>query len=147
MSKKNVSAKGNVSAKSTIVENKLSAINLEKFASQLDAVNVTEKKQFSRESLYIFPDDIKTSDDINGKKGKSFRNKMRSQLDFHVNAILFSAKTNPDQLQSKIDSFDAHYKTFYKRNDYSIGSISNRSEDKNVLLSLALGIIKEIKGI
>ena len=148
MSKKSVIAKKAIV--SPIVENKianLATINLDAFAKQLENVNVSEKKMFSRESLYIYPENINTSALINGLEGKKFRNGMRKTLDTHVNNILFSAKTNPAILEEKIASFETHYKLFYKRNDFSIGSISNRSEDKNQLLTLALQIIKTVKGI
>lgn len=122
-------------------QNQIQKINLSKFSDALQGIEMKEKKE--RLSLYIYPDGF-SKDKINGLEGKSFRGKMRGKRDKLINNILFFAKGNKiEDMKKEIELFNNFYKENYCINDYSLQSLSNK-EDKNI--SLALSIIKEIKG-
>lgn len=120
------------------------AINLSQFADQLSSMEIKEKK--IRETIYIYPESISKSD-INGEKGKKFRNGIRNQKKRFCNNILIFAKTNRlDDLKKEIDLFDAFYKGFFRINDYSLASISQSNDPlKERDLNLMIQIIKECK--
>lgn len=143
MSKTNLNASKNASAKENAspASAKINSFNLESLASQLDAIQLKEKKE--KETIYVYPQGM-TKDEISGEKGKKFRNHLRRKLESFSNNILFFAKGKKmEDLQKEIDLFMTHYKTFYRRNDLSIDSLSqSRNESKSHLLSLSLQIIK-----
>lgn len=142
MSKTNLNASKNASAK----ENEsvlITKFNLDQFADQLGKIELKERKD--KETIYFYPEGM-TKDQISGDAGKKFRNSLRRKRDSFCNNILFFAKGKKmDDLKKEIDLFLAHYKITYRRNDLSIESISQSHNDaKNVSLSLALQIVKEM---
>jgi hypothetical protein len=124
-------------------ENRLTEINLSKFADKLASVDLKQKRE--KETLYIYPDSF-TKDIINGEEGRKYRNRLRSRLKSFSNNIFFYAKgNNIESLKSEITRFDEFYKSNYRINDYSIHSITNSKEKEKDILFM-LEIIKEVKG-
>lgn len=119
-------------------------INLQKFAKELENVNLKEKKV--RETIYNYPEGF-TKQKINSDEGKKFRNSLRNQLKRICNNILVYAKTNQqDKLVAEIKLFSAFYKKNYQRNDFSITSLSSsKDESKEKDLTLMINIVKEFK--
>lgn len=145
MSKTNVNA-SNASKKEiaspAIVD--LSKFNLEKFADQLEKISLKEKK--NKETIYVYPPEFK-KEDLGGEIGKKWRNAQRRKLESMTNNIRFFAKGKKmDDLQDAIKKFRAFYKETYRRNDFSIDSLSqSRNDARNAGISLALDIIKSAK--
>lgn len=133
----------NASAKKDNKKN-VTVVNLEKFAKQLENVNVKEKKE--KETIYIYPADFSHAD-INAEKGKKHRNKLRSKMQKFANNIFVFTKTNqPEKLKAEINLFFAFYKENYKINDLTLNSISNSKDEQTTKdLSLMLEIIKEVE--
>lgn len=123
-------------------ENKVSTLNLGKFAEQLAKVELKEK--IKKSTLYIYPDGYSESD-INSEKGKKFRNKLRNEIKRLCNNILLFAKMNRiDDFKKEVEKFNLFYKTNYQLNDYSLASITNtKDEAKENDLKLMLSIIKD----
>ena len=123
---------------------KLISANLDKFADQLSAVQLKEKKD--RESFYLYPSDFSKSD-ISSEKGKKWRNHKRSKIAKFANNILIFAKIKDEEkLKNEIAQFLQFYKEFYKLNDLSFASLSHsKDEGKEKNLSLALQIIKSFQ--
>lgn len=122
----------------------LSKFNLEKFADQLSAISLKEKK--NKETIYVYPPEFK-KEDIGGEIGKKWRNHQRRKLESLTNNILFFAKGKKmEDLQDAIKKFRSFYKETYRRNDFSIDSLSqSRNDARNAGISLALDIIKSAK--
>lgn len=122
----------------------LSKFNLEKFADQLSAISLKEKK--NKETIYVYPPEFK-KEDIGGEIGKKWRNSQRRKLESLTNNILFFAKGKKmEDLQDAIKKFRSFYKETYRRNDFSIDSLSqSRNDARNAGISLALDIIKSAK--
>jgi hypothetical protein len=126
-----------------IENNRLTEINLSKFADKLANVDLKQKRE--KETLYIYPESF-TKDIINGEEGRKYRNRLRSKLKSFSNNVFFYAKgNNIESLKSEILRFDEFYKANYRINDYSIHSITN-SKEKEKDIQFMLEIIKEVKG-
>lgn len=135
--KKNANVKANETK--TSEKSQLQAINLASVKSQLDKIDLKEKKV--KETIYKYPESF-SKDDINGEKGKKHRNGLRNKLKSFCNNILYYAKTdNLEELQKKINEFKTFYKANYRVNDYSLSSITN-SEKREKDIELMIQIIK-----
>lgn len=121
-------------------------INLEKFREILESKpDLKEKK--TRETIYIYPDTMASSD-INSEKGKKFRNAIRNGLKRHANNIWSFAKTKDlGKLQAEIELFEVFYKEKFKLNDLSLASLTQTTNEVKVKdIATMIDIIKEVKG-
>lgn len=123
------------------VENeRLTSINLSKYSEQLQNVDLKVKKE--KDALYNYPSDF-SKEDINGEKGKRFRQSCRNKIKTFSNNIFFYTKSeNVEALKSEITKFNDYYKLHYSLNDYSVNSLSRSKEDKHI--ELMLNIIKDV---
>lgn len=125
-----------------VEKQRLTSINLAKFADKLSNVELKVKKE--KETLYNYPEGW-TKEKINSEEGKQFRNKLRNRLKSLCNNIFYYTKTEDQQkLQDEIVKFDEFYKLNYRINDYNANSITN-SKDQLQNVELTLLIIKEVK--
>jgi hypothetical protein len=142
---KNVIAKANtIETKQSVnaEENRLTEINLSKFADQLQSVELKVKRE--KETLYKYPDGF-SKEDINSDKGKKFRNSLRTKLKSFSNNIFYYAKTqDAEKIKLEIEKFDLFYQANYRINDYTINSITH-AEKREKDIELMLMIIKEVK--
>lgn len=146
MSKRNNASKV-IDAKKEEIVNVPASINLQKFAKELEGKGISHLRN-ERETIYIYPSEWK-SDDINGKKGRQFRNHKRSFVKRLSDNLFFLGKGEKiEEMKAEIEKFDAFYKEFYKINDYSLKSLSSSNDPaKNQNIDLMLRIIAEIKSI
>lgn len=120
----------------------LSKINFSKFADK--AKNASEKTKGVKVHIYNYPAHINPT--INESEAKSFRGGLRKKLMDFCGRILFAYKQkNVESILTAIKSFDAFYKENYRINDYSIGSLTQTTGEKNVYYQDVLNIIKDIK--
>lgn len=122
----------------------LNEINLSKFADQLSAISLKEKKE--RETIYLYPEGF-SKEIISSEKGKKYRNGLRNIAKRFCNNILLFAKMNRmDDLKKEIAEFDLFYKEKYRIQDYSSASISqSNNPEKEIGFNLMMQIIKEMK--
>jgi hypothetical protein len=120
---------------------KLSTLNLSALSKNLKERVVSEKNQKSL--LYNYPEKW-TSVNINGGEGKSFRGKIRTQLQNFADNIYISVKqNNSEKLFSEIKNFKVWYKTNFKLNDFSLNSLTHQKD--NFSISEMLEIIKKVE--
>lgn len=118
----------------------LKEINFDKFAKQLENVNIKEKK--SKDSLYIYPESVVIAG-INSDSGKSFRGKLRNRLENLCNNILSAYKSkDAEKLNIAIEKFKSNYKENYSKNDYSFESFS-RTDKNKFIIEKSIEIVKE----
>ena len=114
--------------------------NLDAVKNLLSKVDLQTKKE--RVNLYIYPGDINTEALRNGKKGKAFRQSLRKKLDNFANQILLLVKYDrTPELPGQISEFKKFYKTFYRINDFSVTSVSQREDAKNELIKIMFDVI------
>jgi hypothetical protein len=124
----------------------LTTINLEKFADQLQGLELKEKKE--RETIYLYPAEF-TKSDIGSEKGKKFRNSLRNQMKrLSNNILLFAKMKRMDDLNAEILKFDEFYTKNYRTHDYSLASVSQSNDPaKEKDLNLMMQILKEVKAV
>lgn len=123
-----------------VESNRLTSINLSKYAEQLQNVDLKVKKD--KDALYTYPSEF-SKEDINSEKGKRFRATCRNKIKTFSNNIFFYAKgENIEALKTEIQKFTEYYKNHYSVNDYSVNSLTRSKEDKHI--ELMLNIIKDV---
>ena len=142
---KNQNAKKEIKKEIPAKKESLQKINLAEFKNELSKIEL--KKKDAKESFYKYPDGW-NKETINSEDGKKWRNNKRNALKSICNNILYYAKgDNLELLQNEIKKFDAFYKEFYIKNDYSISSLSQSKDESKIKdISLSLSIIRKIKG-
>ena len=131
----------NVNAKK---DSKLTKINFEKFAK--DVQNVSEKtvSNSQRATIYIYPENWNALQ-INSSEGKGFRTKRRKELFNFCNLIQLHYKMKKgESLLEEIKNFNIFYKKYFKVNDYSINSITSTKGELNAEYQKMLNIIKDV---
>lgn len=120
--------------KNSTVKNSASNVNsisLKGIADKLK--DVVFETKVERVNLYIYPENLKTEKERNGKDGKAFRRKLRTQLEKHMNHILNFVKYNrQEDLKNEIKAFKSFYKTNYRINDFTVTSVSQSAKDEKL---------------
>lgn len=142
-----------VSAKKEQIKNSDSKKEVD-FFKNLDFLNVNDTiKDLSlkntndtKEVMYNYPTEILGD----SKKEKSFRTKLRSKLSNFVDTFLFNVFNDKDEQKAKdtFNNFKDFYFKNYKKNDYSILSLSANNRDKDIKekrLILFLETIKKLE--
>jgi len=146
--KKNNTANTNTSATPNTAKNavkEVKKVNLDKFKAMLESKNV-EKTQKDRQHLYNYPTEYSASD-LNGEKGKKFRQGLRNKLGRFENNVFVYAKTNQlEKLTEEVNAFNAFYKEHYRLNDFTVKSLS-ASEKNAESLEHMLSIIREVNSV
>lgn len=136
-----------MSTKKVKAATEVTEINLENAAKDyLSKLGVNEKEISGqkKEHIYVYPENI---GDINSKAGKNFRSSLRRKLENFVDTTLvFNAYNRVEDIKENIEKFDIFYAANYRINDYSVGSLSNKTEDKQIKLTEFLRIVKQYKG-
>ena len=72
---------------------------------------------------------------ISGLIGKGWRANKRKQLDNFANRfVIYLMENKSDKLKELKISFDLFYKEYYRINDYSLNSVSDRTDAKNAIV-------------
>jgi len=147
--KNNKTAKANNAVKKSQTANeekKLIKINFDKHADKVQ--NLSEKSVSNqRSTIYVYPENF-TALQINGKEGKNFRSKLRNELTKICGLIGLHYKMKKEsELIAEVEKFDNFYKTNFKIQDYSINSLTNTKDEKNLFYVDMLNIIREVKGL
>lgn len=113
----------------------LNKANLSNFADKLKKFGITEnsKAKNQKSLLYNYPENF-TSLQINSDEGKKFRARLRNELKKHFDKIsiaqtIFENKGKKDSsnVVAAIKDFKAWYKTNFKVNDFTLNSITHKT--------------------
>lgn len=114
-------------SKETVKE--VQQLNLSKFTDLLKNRELTEKK--TRETIYIYPENLNTEEKRNSKEGKKFRSNLRRTLEKHcTNILIFVKYAREEDLKKEVKTFGDFYKKFYKTNDFSVNSVSQSNKEE-----------------
>lgn len=115
---------------------KIVSINLDSVRKQLS--NIVGTSVNTKDSIYVYPNNL-TAIDISGKKGKSFRVKMRKNFEDIVNAFTIvkkqketkaiSEKDFTENCKQLKDLFVKIYKENYRVNDFSLASVTQSNNE------------------
>jgi len=130
------------------IKNGIVKINFSKFKHEVENKIFEKKSKTDRNTLYNYENNDIKKEEINLPKGKSFRRKMRADLEKFANNIGFAyQREETENLLEEIKSFDNWYKKNFLLNNYKIDSLSNANEEKSKFKDILfmLQVINDIK--
>lgn len=146
---KNAIAKKNEDAK------KLDAINLKEISEKLEFSKMENPKGIrEKNSIYIYPIEWKGKEFNKERDSKEFRGMIRRKRDRIINAFIWGNQSqNPELMEKSKNEFLSFYKEFYSKNDFSLNSISEKSESEKISSNLSskdakifLDYLKKLQG-
>jgi len=124
--------------------NEVSKLNFADLKEQLSKVATETKEIKKKERLYIYPENF-TDAMINAKEGKAFRGKHRKIVfNFANNINLFADKNRIEDLLKEVANFQEYYKNFYRLNDFTLESITQKSDEKTANIKMMFVVIKRV---
>jgi hypothetical protein len=124
-----------------------------KIAYKLAKEKGTISERENKISFYLYPEKTESGkkfagnkEVISGIEGKNWRDKRRKELDrFGNDFLIFLMEKENEKMKDLKNRFVKHYKMYYRINDFSLASVSNRSDNKNVIVKEMLSHFAKIK--
>lgn len=118
----------------------LKSINLDKVAGALEFTPLSKNAGVRKESeIYNYPETWKQSPFNKENHGKEFRNATRNKRDRMILAFIWANQQKDAEAMHKATAeFLAFYKATYKKNDFTIASITNHADGDRLSSKLTI---------